>query len=88
MSISQLVPSKDAEEALLEELNIGGKVTKTGELVEKAMRHFPQLGPDELRRRTPSGTRWWPGRFRFDIDRLKIKGDVTSPSKGYWQITQ
>lgn len=87
MSISQLVPLKEAEIALLEELQSEGKAVMTGELVRRSIKHFPQLTPSELQRRTPSGSLWWPGRFRFDLNRLKKKGEVRSPVKGCWEIT-
>ncbi len=87
MSISQLVPLKEAEMVLLEELQSESKAAKTGDLVKRAMKRFPQLTKLELGRRTPSGTLWWPGRFRFDLDRLKKKGEVGIPTKGYREIT-
>ena len=87
MSISQLVPLKEAETALLQESLSEGKVIKTGELVCRAFKHFPQLTPSELQRRTPSGTLFWPGRFRYDLDRLKKKGEAINPVKGFWEIT-
>lgn len=87
MSISKLVPLGEAEMALLEEAQSEGKAIKTGELIKRAIKHFPQLTHSELQRRTPSGTPWWPGRFRFDLNRLKKKGEIRSPSKGYWEIT-
>lgn len=87
MSISQLVPLKEAEIALLEELQRERKAIKTGELMRRVVKHFLQLTPSELQRRTPSGSLWWPGRFRFDLDRLKKKGEVRSPVKGCWEIT-
>jgi len=87
MSISQLVPLKEAEIALLEELQREGKAIETGELVRRAIKHFPQLTPSKLQKRTPSGSLWWPGRFRFDLDRLRKKGEVRSPAKGCWEVT-
>jgi len=87
MSISQLVPRQEAEMALLKELQEDGKLSRTGESVEEAMKHFPQLSPVELQRRTPSGTLFWPGRFRFDLDHLKKRGYATNPVKGFWEIT-
>lgn len=87
MSISQLVPRQEAEMALLEELRKEGRLSKTGECVGEAIEHFPQLTPAELQRRTPSGTIFWPGRFRFDLDRLKKRRYATNPVKGFWEIT-
>jgi len=88
MNISGLVPLRGAELALLKELQNEGRSIKTGELVRRAMGHFPQLTRSELRRRTPSGTLWWPGRFRYDLDRLKKRGEVRIPRRGYWEITE
>jgi restriction endonuclease Mrr len=87
MSISQLVPREDAELALHEEMWKEGKPIKTSELVARAIKHFPQPTPAELQRRTPSGTLFWPGRFRFDLNNLKKKGQASSPMRGYWEIT-
>ncbi len=87
MSISKLVPLEEAEMALLEESQREGKAIKTGELVKRAIKHFPQLTLSELQRRTPSGFSWWPGRFRFDLDRLKKRGEMSSATKAYWEIT-
>jgi restriction endonuclease Mrr len=87
MSISQLVPRQEAEMALIEELRKESRVSKTGKCVGEAINHFPQLTPAELQRRTPSGTLFWPGRFRFDLDHLKKRGYATNPVKGYWEIT-
>jgi hypothetical protein len=87
MSISQLVPREDAELALLEEMQKEGKPIKTSELVARAIKHFPQLTPAELQRRTPSGTMFWPGKFRFYLDDLKKTGQASNRVKGYWEIT-
>ncbi len=87
MSISHLVPRQEAEMALLDELRKEGKFSKTGKSVGEAIKHFPQLTPAELERRTPSGTIFWPGRFRFDLDHLKKRGYATNPVKGFWEIT-
>jgi len=87
MSTSQLVPRQEAKRALLEELRKESRLSKTGRCVEEAIKHFPQLTPAELQRRTPSGTLFWPGRFRFDLDHLKKRGYASNPVKGYWEIT-
>ena len=88
MSISQLVPIKEAETTLLDELHNEGGPVKTGILVKRSIKRFPaKLTPSELRRKTPSGTPWWPGRFRYDLNRLKKKGETYSPIKGHWEIT-
>lgn len=88
MSISQLAPRDKAELALLKEMQKEGKPIKTGELVARAIKHFPKLTPAELQRRTPSGTLFWPGRFRFDLNSLKRKGQATNPTKGHWEVTR
>ena len=87
MSISQLAPRDEAELALLEEMQKEGKPVKTGELVGRAIRHFSGLTLAELQRRTPSGTVFWPGRFRFDLDHLKKRGHAANPVKGFWEMT-
>jgi restriction endonuclease Mrr len=87
VSISRLIPRQEAEMALLEELRKEGKLSGTGKSVGEAIKHFPQLTPAELQRRTPSGTIFWPGRFRFDLDHLKKRGYATNPVKGFWEIT-
>jgi len=88
MSISQLVPLREAELALLRELKNEGKPVKTKELVKRVISQFPsELTPLELKRRTPSGTFWWGGRLRYDLNRLKKKGEARRPVKGCWEIT-
>jgi len=87
MSISQLVPRQEAEMALLEELRKEGRLSRTGKSVGETIKRFPQLTPAELQRQTPSGTIFWPGRFRFDLDHLKKRGYATNPVKGFWEIT-
>ncbi len=87
MGISQLAPRKEAELALLDEMQKEGKPIKTGELVATAIKHFPQLTDAELRRRTPSGSLFWRGRFRFDLDHLKKRRHATNLVKGFWGIT-
>ena len=87
MSISQLVPRQEAEMALLEELRKEGRLSRTGKSVGEVIKRFPQLTPAELQRRTPSGTIFWPGRFRFDLDHLKKRGYATNPVTGFWEIT-
>lgn len=88
MSTSSLVPREEREIALLEEMQGQRKPIKTGELVKRAISRFPdRLTPSELQKRTPSGFPWWSGRFRFDLDALRKKGEAMRPTKGYWEIT-
>lgn len=87
MSISGIIPVRDREEALLDELRKEGKPLETGVLIERVFDRFPRkLTPTELGRETPSGYPWWSGCFRLDLNRLKKKGKVRRPSKGYWEI--
>lgn len=87
MSISSLIPISDREEALVDELRKEGEPLKTGILIERVFRRFPnELTPAELGRKTPSGYPWWPGCFRLDLNRLKKRGKVRRPSEGYWEI--
>ncbi len=87
MSISGIVPIRDREEALQEELRNEGKPMKTRVLTKRVLNRFAsKLTPAELDRVTPSGYPWWPGCIRLDLDRLQKKGKVRSPGKGYWEI--
>lgn len=88
MAISGLVPWREAERVLLEELQKEGRPVKTGELTRRAIERFPTLTPAELKRRTPTGTKWWDGYFRLVLDLLKKKGEAKSATKGYWEITK
>jgi len=88
VSISGLVPGGNREAALLEEIEKESGRAETGVLVDRAIGRFlDKLTPLELARTTPSGTLWWPGRFRFDLDALKKKGKVRRPEKGCWELT-
>lgn len=87
MSISSIVPIRDREEALQDELRKEGKPVETGILTKRVLSRFPsQLTPAELDRVTPSGYPWWPGCIRLDLNRLQKKGKVRSPGKGFWEI--
>ena len=88
MSISQLAPREEAQLALLDEMQKEGKPIRTGESVTRAIKHFPQLTPTELQRRTPSGTIFWTGGVVFDLDHLKKRGHATNLVRGFWEITE
>ncbi len=83
-----LISRKEAEKVLLEELRKEGRPIKTGELIRRVIQRFPVITPSALKRRTPTGTKFWPGSFRFVLDLLKKKGEAVSPAKGYWEITK
>ncbi len=85
MSISSVIPIREREKALLEELRLEGKPVRTGVLTERVLSRLG-LTPAERRRTTPSGFPWWPGCLRFDLNRLREQGKVRRPSKGYWEI--
>jgi restriction endonuclease Mrr len=87
MSISGLISIKEREDALIEEAQKEGKPIKTSDLLDRVLKRFSQLTLLELQRRTPSGSLWWRGCFRFDLDRLKKKGMMRNPAKGYWKVT-
>jgi hypothetical protein len=84
-SISSIIPIKDREKTLLEELRNEGKPIRTGVLTESVLKKLG-LTPAERRRKTPSGYLWWPGCLRFDLNRLREQGKVYRPIKGYWEI--
>jgi hypothetical protein len=87
MSISSIVPIRDREEAIQDELKNEGKPMKTRVLTKRVLSRFAsKLTPAELDRVTPSGYPWWPGCIRLDLNRLQNKGIVRSPNKGYWEI--
>ena len=87
MSISSIVPIRDREEALQDELRRAGKPMKTRVLTKRVLSRFAsKLSPAELDRVTPSGYPWWPGCIRLDLNRLQRKGKVRSRSKGYWEV--
>jgi len=86
MVISSVVPWREAERVLLDELCKEGRPSKTGELTKRAIARFPVLTPEELRRRTPSGTEWWPGFFRIALNNLRKKGAAKRPTRGFWAL--
>ena len=88
MSISQLIPKKEREEALLEEIFNHLGPAPTGRVVGQVINRFrDRLTPLELRRLTPCGSLWWPGCFRLDLNSLKKRGEAWRPEYGYWEIT-
>jgi len=87
MSISGVIPIRDRERAVQDELRREGKPIKTGELTKRVLARFtPKLAPAELARVTPLGYEWWPGCIRLDLNRLQKKGKVRRHGWGYWEI--
>ena len=88
MSISAKVPRSEAEVVLLEELGEAGGSLDTKTLVARSIGHFPTLTQRELERRVNGREPWWPGRFGFDLNSLKHKGEARNPEKGQWAISE
>lgn len=85
MSISGVIPIRDREKAILEELRKEAKPIKTGILTARALTKLG-LSPVEIKRKTPGGYPWWTGCIRLDLDRMRKHGEVRRPTKGYWEI--
>ncbi len=87
MSISGIIPIRDREEALQDELKSQGKPMKTGVLTKRVITRFaPKLAPVELARVTPSGYPWWPGCIRLDLNRLQKKGRCGGQAKAIGRL--
>lgn len=85
--ISAKAPRAQAKIVLLGEMEKAGGGLDTRTLVTNAMARFPELTSTELRRKVNGREPWWPGRFRFDLNSLKRKGEARNPKKGWWEIS-
>ena len=75
MSISSLIPIREREEALLDELRKEGKPLKTGILVERVFHKFPhKLTHYRTRKKNPFGIPLVARLFQARPESLEEKG--------------
>ncbi|WP_054974959.1 restriction endonuclease [Paenibacillus sp. A3] len=67
--------------------SLGGK-GKPKEIYQRVTTLFPELTPDELEEKIESGGNKWTNRIQWVRMKLITKGDVYSPKRGVWAITE
>jgi len=75
---------------LLEIERAGGEVQpEADDIYGKVAAHFPSITPDDLRAKIPSGTaNRWKNRVQWARQALILKGELASPARGRWAITE
>lgn len=82
-----LPKQKDIEVPLLEVLvELGGK-GKPKEIYPLVTKKFPEIRDEDLTETLPSGGNKWTNRIQWVRQRLIEKGEMHSPSRGIWAIT-
>jgi len=82
-----LPTQKDIEIPLLEVLvELGGR-GKPKEIYPLVTKKFPEIREDDLTETLPSGGNKWTNRIQWVRQRLIEKGEMHSPSRGIWAIT-
>ena len=83
-----LPKSRDIQVPLLEVLNdIGGQGTTT-EIYSLVTKKFSQITEKDLLEKVSKGESKWNNRIRWVRQDLKNKGELFSPKKGIWAITE
>ncbi|MDH5462500.1 MAG: Mrr restriction system protein, partial [Candidatus Bathyarchaeota archaeon] len=83
-----LPKQKDVEVPLLEVLvELGGQATPK-EIYPVVTRKFPEIRTEDLIETLPSGGNRWTNRIQWVRQRLIDKGEMYSPSRGIWAITE
>ena len=78
---------KDVEVPLLEVLVELGGQGKTKEIYPLVTKKFPEIRDEDLTEALPSGGFKWTNRIQWVRLRLIDKGEMESPSRGIWAIT-
>lgn len=78
---------KSIELPLLKALAKAGGQLKMKEAVEKVEKYFPKLTDGDKASRLESGGTRWINRVQWVRQRLVEKGEVDSPERGVWRIT-
>jgi restriction system protein len=82
-----LPKQKDIEVPLLEVLvELGGK-GKTTDIYPLVTKKFPEIKDEDLTETLPSGGFKWTNRIQWVRLSLINKGEMESPSRGFWAIT-
>ena len=82
-----LPKQKDIEVPLLEVLVKLGGQGKPKEIYPLVTEKFPEIGDADLTETVPSGGNKWTNRIQWVRQKLIDKGEVYSPSRGIWAIT-
>jgi len=83
-----LPKQKDIEIPLLEVLvEIGGK-GKPKDIYPLVTKKFPQIRDEDQYEKLSSGTNKWTNRIQWARQSLIQKGELSSPSRGIWAITE
>lgn len=78
---------KDIEVPLLEVLVELGGQGKTKEIYPLVTKKIPKITDEDLTETLPSGGNKWPNRIQWVRQSLIDKGEMRSPSRGIWAIT-
>ena len=82
-----LPKQKDIEVPLLEVLvELGGR-GKPKEIYPLVTKKFPEIREEDLAETLPSGGDRWTNRIQWVRQRLIDKGEMCSPTRGIWEIT-
>lgn len=82
-----LPKQKDVEVPLLEVLVELGGQGRPKEIYPPVTKKFPQITEEDLNETTQSGGNRWTNRIQWVRQRLITKGEMQSPSRGIWAIT-
>jgi len=83
-----LPKEKEIQIPLLEVLiEIGGQ-GKPKDIYDLVTKKFPHLREEDLQETLPSGGNKWTNRIQWVRQALIQKGEMTSPSRGVWAITE
>jgi restriction system protein len=82
-----LPKQKDIEVPLLEVLMALGGQGKPKEIYPLVTKKFPEIREEDLAETLPSGGNRWTNRIQWVRQRLLEKGEISSPTRGIWAIT-
>ena len=81
-------PQAEIEVPLLEALVQLGGQAKPKDVYPIVTAKFPQVTPEDMEARLQHGERLWHNRIQWVRQRLIESGDVDSPQRGIWAITE
>ena len=82
-----LPKQKDVEVPLLEVLVELGGQGKPKEIYPLVTKKFPNITEEDLKETVSSGGNRWKNRIQWVRQKLIVKGEMHSPSRGIWAIT-
>lgn len=83
-----LPTQREIEIPLLQELQRAGGSLPANEAYARVTARFPGLSVDDVRTETREGRSAWTNRIQWVRQHLKVKGQVASPARGVWSITE